>query len=178
MRKSLWILASLFAVSFAQPAFADGMYTINFNSVSGPAVTGSFTYSNGVFSNFDATWEGITFSFTSQANSVSPLATIPGCSAPGLFAYLTENGCGSGDAWFVFSEIGGKHFTFESGTDGSTVMHADLFGNPLLIAGSFGSFTVTPVTATREPPSIYLMLAGLGLVSVVWKRTAQRRDPA
>lgn len=180
MRKSLCIMALLFATSFAQPAFADETYTINFGALSGPNGTGSFTYNDGVFSNFDVNWDGATISFTSAANAVSPLVTINGCSSPGLFAYLTENGCGN-----AFNTWGGAHnpaglegdFNFLSGTDGSVVIsvYCDFCYSIWTPSNGGGSFTVGPALATPEPASVYLMLLGIALMLVMQKRNVQGR---
>ena len=98
MRKTMWIIALLFAASFAQPVFADGTYIITFTTSGAPDATGSFTYTAGVFSGFDVTWNDSTFDFTTAANDEAT-TTIVGCPSAGFFAYLSAAGCGESPSW-------------------------------------------------------------------------------
>jgi hypothetical protein len=169
MRKTTWIIALLFAASFAQPVFADGVYIITFTTSGTPDAFGSFTYTAGVFSGFDVTWNGSTFDFTAAANDEAT-TTIVGCSSPGFFAYLSSAGCGESPSWGADALEPVTVFGFDATPAiGDCCAVAGPPGVGRISTSVDGSFTIAPAMATPEPSSLALMLAGAVFLFVMRK---------
>jgi hypothetical protein len=157
MRKALWLLVSILtlAVMVAPSAKADSApYSIDFTVTGGTVATpptGSFDYDPvaGTFTPFTVTWDGTLFSFTGTSGS----APIP----PAL------------NTWYADSSAG--YLVFATSVDPFVV----LVGTGTPASGpdetAAGTLTSGPITATPEPPTYGLILAGLGLVAAMRKRT-------
>jgi hypothetical protein len=169
MRKTIWIIALLFAASFAQPVFGDGTYIIIFTTSGTPDASGSFTYTAGVFSGFDVTWNDSTFDFTTAANDEAT-TTIVGCPSAGFFAYLSAAGCGDSPSWGGDALEPVTDFGFAaSPATGDCCAVAGPPGAGRISTSVDGSFTIAPATATPEPSSFALMLAGCVFLFVMRK---------
>jgi len=176
MRKTMWIIALLFAASFAQPAFADGTYIITFTTTGTPDATGSFTYTAGVFSGFDVTWNASTFDFTTAANDEAN-TSIVGCPSAGFFAYLSAAGCGESPSWGADALEPVPVFGFNaSPATGDCCAVAARPGAGRIFTSVDGSFTIAPATAMPEPSSSALMLVG-GVFLFVMRKPIGRGLP-
>jgi hypothetical protein len=184
MRKSLWIILILllFAAIRTPNARADIItdYTITFTGAS-PSLTpaGSFTYDSTVlsFSNFLVVWDGITFDLTSAANNPVTKGTLPTCltsasGATATFSLLTDCASDPNAAW---SAIGStpEFFIFDTPPVATGVISVrTIASQPPTSDAAAGTFEVSAIT-TPEPGTSSLMLIGIGLVSVMRKRTSQ-----
>jgi hypothetical protein len=120
MRKSLWIIALVFAAIGAPNAHADVTeYTINFTGGSPNPTSGSFDFDNNPadltpFSDFTVVWEGLTFDLTSAANSAFVYGVPPCISAAGAqaaFQLLTVCADDPSTQWVVSNAMNCCDFT-------------------------------------------------------------------
>lgn len=93
----------------ATPAFAQ-TYEISLLDGTSTAVdgTGSFSYSNGIFSNFTLSWNGLMLNFTNGANQLTSLGGCGGGAGVATFNFLTDkNHCDTSlPAWEGIAWLG------------------------------------------------------------------------
>jgi len=175
------------ATSLAPAATASPVsYTINFTATSGTAPTsGQFSYDSAQaagskFSAFTVVADGITFNLTSSANN--PIFINPGgtCSSD-VFNFLsTGSACtthAAGEPQWVVAASSPNELVVEFldlSADSNNVLRivGDIQGLPFADrADGRGSWTITAVTtsATPEPASLMLALAGAALL-LIWKQ--------
>lgn len=190
MRKSLWIIALLFAAVGAPNAHAQTVYEITFTGTGTLPSTNpiDFTYDQSTkeLTNFNLTYDGIPFDFASFINSIANedrlgVAACEGATAaetflisstlPACVAFYTPS-------WYASGSVGDKvdtvcfPITAALGTFGCAGENTVA---PAMDASGSGSYDIALVTpaATPEPASGILWLTGIGLMIVMRKRIAQ-----
>src|ERR1700690_588345 len=180
MRRSLWIVAILWAGVIAPNAHADTLTTYTINYTGGPPIptSGSFTYDSTTpgFSNFHVIFDGRDFDFSTIANNtlnINPQINTGGPSCIGgttgpqaVFELLTA--CTSISHWDSISLSSSlpEELAFGFGacdSNGNIAMTGYYFNsdpsasfNQSYVSGGF-------TTATPEPGTGALLLFGLGL---------------
>lgn len=117
------LLLCFATLALALPSLASPIqYTINFSATSGALPTsGGFVYdaATTTFSNFQVTWQAITFDLTSTANSGPDFGITPGAcgiasGASGSFQMLSGPPCTT--TWSAARLFGGADFSFSAVT--------------------------------------------------------------
>jgi hypothetical protein len=186
----------LFAVLLSSSAAYGDSFSFHFTAFGGLAPTaGSFSFDStnvsAPFSNFDMSWDGLTFDLTSAANAFQGRSDFPvdpcNPSGPsGLFSILTgatvcpvlDWEAGAGSPTFFRFDINGP----QSGAPPYTTYVTATDACPTCAeAGAYGTFTVTdttPVTgAVPEPGSLILLLTAMAATGLAVVRKGLRRDP-
>jgi hypothetical protein len=145
-----WVLVAAFGVA-AAPAYADN-YSILFTVANGgPDASGTFTYANGTFSDFDVEYDGLTFDLSSDASAVSGVGGCSGGPGVSTFNYFeSSTGCGGPPREWSAASLGvgpGATFLFSVDYQG--------FGKSLAMlapaANSIGTFVVTDLSTHAAP---------------------------
>jgi hypothetical protein len=164
MRKSLWIMALLFAAIGAPNAHADS-FTFTFGGIA----SGGGTFTTNPLS-------GGTYLVTGITGNVDGL-TITSLFAPGGFH-------GNDNELYPTSplvDVNGISFETADGRDWRLYQIIPIYITPYVLESHLGGesfsygldFTITPVATTPEPPVVLLLGAGLlGLVVIGRKRFA------
>jgi hypothetical protein len=172
MRKSLWIVLSVLAVTIAAPiAHADTVFTVTGSFDNGAILSGTATIdtSAGLVTAFDLSTAG---AFVS-----GPYTTVDPGQGPflGIFNYLVSSTlpASSIDLLFPTSNLvgyAGGSLCSDIVTVNCTFVSFLNFPSGLDIILTSGS--LTPQVTTPEPSSVGLMLLGVGLVFAMRKRIA------
>jgi PEP-CTERM motif len=166
MRKSLWIIVAVLFVAIAAPnAHADSSTdgTINFTvSSGGPTPTGSFVFDDttDTLTSYTVTWDGVLFNLQPLLSSF----TLVDLEASGTWCGVAS-GATPPDGCFGPGEMTLSTLSFLVANTGTGVYTI----NSAVASGSY-VVTATTVAPTPEPGSVALMLLGVGVVFVMWKR--------
>jgi hypothetical protein len=178
MRKSLWVILTVLFVGIGAPAaHADSLTdgSINFTASSGgPIATGSFVFDDTTnkITSYTVTWDGVLFNLQPLLSSFIVPLTLTELEAAGTWCGVASSaspptGC-FGPGEMTLSTF--SYLVANKGTGIYTINGAVAEGSYIVKA--------TKVTPTPEPSSVALMLAGIGALLVMRKRTGQRRIQA
>ncbi len=162
MRKTLWIIASLFATFISAPnASADTLYAPTFTCLYScvvPVPTGTDV-------SFGPTWTPATFTLTITFDSEIFTVPLQDAAGPGIYADSPTDAY----LWWIGSyySSGNNQFILDDLDTGDWIV-AGFF--PASLSGEGGSLTFA---AVPEPSPVVLVLLGIGFVLVVWKRVAR-----
>lgn len=169
MRKSLWIIVAVLFVAIAAPnAHADSSTdgTINFTvSSGGPIPTGSFVFDDttDTLTSYTVTWDGVLFNLQPLLSSF----TLVDLEAAGTWCGVAS-GATPPDGCFGPGEMTLSTLSFLVANTGTGVYTI----NSAVASGSY-VVTANTVAPTPEPGSVALMLLGVGVVFVMWKRVGR-----
>jgi hypothetical protein len=146
-----WILIAALGAA-AIPAYADD-YSMAFTDItgSGENATGTFTYSGGIFSNFDVSWDGLAFDFTAAANAATGIGGCSGGAGVSTFNYLEGSAACTSMAqeWFAEAVVEPGEFFLAPESIGLIVPPSA--GSVLRSVAADGSFVVTDTTIQSAP---------------------------
>jgi hypothetical protein len=147
IKLSRWILVAAMCAG-AIPVHADD-YGVSFLDVSGSGLdaTGTFSYANGIFSNFDVSWDGYNLALSSSFSSPS------NCAEAAVSSGATLAGCPSSQTWNA-AVINGNPKFFIDGVNAFTaesVCFSITQGSCVASPVANGTFTVADLSVQQAP---------------------------